>query len=109
MSTKSGEDHFVFSDGHGLATFTNWYYEEKDLDKVDWSVVGERYWADTIDDPDKQRRKQAEFLVHQFCPWEVIEEIGVLNQKIRSEAERILSHHDKAIPVSIRSQWYYYN
>ena len=55
---------FVFSDGHGLARFTAWYDDLADLDRVDWDMVYQRYWRDTSDDMDRQRRKQAEFLVH---------------------------------------------
>ena len=33
------------------------------FDKVDWELVPARYWADQPDDNDRQRRKQAEFLV----------------------------------------------
>ncbi len=53
---------FVFSDGHGIAAFTSWYDDLVDLDKVDWGMVYQRYWHDTVDDMDRQRRKQAEFL-----------------------------------------------
>ncbi|MBI1792258.1 MAG: DUF4433 domain-containing protein [Acidobacteria bacterium] len=52
---------FVFSDGHGLATFTNWYDDLASLDRVDWNLVGARYWTDQPDDNDRKRRKQAEF------------------------------------------------
>lgn len=58
---------FVFSDGHGIAAFTEWYAGLADLDKVDWDMVFQRYWRDTVDDMDRQRRKQAEFLVYRFC------------------------------------------
>ncbi len=62
-----GGVRFVFSDGHGVAAFTEWYDDLADLDKVDWSMVGERYWTDNINDMDRMRRKQAEFLIKQLC------------------------------------------
>jgi len=75
---------FVFSDGHGIATFTCWFDDLSELTKVDWDAVAARYWADTIDDMDRQRRKQAEFLVHRACPWDLITEIGVLDPGTKS-------------------------
>ena len=38
---------FVFSDGHGIAAFTDWFDDMSQLIKVDWEVVNARYWSDT--------------------------------------------------------------
>ena len=100
---------FVFSDGHGIAAFTSWYGDLTDLDKVDWGMVYQRYWHDTVDDMDRQRRKQAEVLVHRFCPWAVIEKIAVVNLKAKAQAEGIMARFDVSLrrDVVIRSSWYY--
>ena len=71
---------FVFSDGHGIAAFTQWFDDVTKLNQIDWDVVYADYWADTIADMDRQRRKQAEFLVYRFCPWEVLIHIGVIER-----------------------------
>ena len=65
------------------------------------------YWADTVDDMDRQRQKQAEFLVHRFCPWAVVTHIGVLNNAAKVRVEDILRRHGVETPVYIRRQWYY--
>lgn len=83
---------FVFADGHGLASFTQWYNDLRDLDKVDWTAVNLRYWADTQDDKDRQRRKQAEFLIYQFCDWSLIREIVVMNAGIKTKSSRFCSN-----------------
>lgn len=100
---------FVFSDGHGIAAFTTWFQHLNDLDKTDWSMVYERYWADNMDDMDRQRRKQAEFLVHQFCKWSLIHEIAVINENMKSKVESILAAFPKKMGriVSIQKNWYY--
>lgn len=105
----SGTD-YVFSDAHGLASFTHWYDDLKYLDKVDWGVVGLRYWQDTVDDPDRQRRKQAEFMVHRGCDLGLVEEIGVHGDSMKRRVEGLLQSHrpELAIPVSDRRHdWYY--
>lgn len=101
---------FAFSDGHGLAGFTEWFDDLAHLDKVDWDMVYQRYWADSPEDMDRQRRKQAEFLVHRFCPWSLIQEIGVLGQATAARVEAILGGHAPAMrrPVLVRPEWYYH-
>lgn len=101
---------FVFSNGHGLATFTDWFDDLAQLDQVDWGMVYQRYWSDTLGDMDRQRRKQAEFLVHRFCDWSMIREIGVTDQTMKGRAEEILSDYPPCLsrPVTVRRDWYYY-
>jgi hypothetical protein len=100
---------FVFSDGHGIARFTEWFDNLDDLDKVDWNMVYQRYWADNVDDLDRQRRKQAEFLVHQFCPWSLIQEIAVIDEGMKQRVERILAEYgiEMSRRVAVRRGWYY--
>ena len=95
---------------HGLATFTDWFDKLADLDKVDWNMVYQRYWSDTLEDMDRQRRKQAEFLVHRFCDWSLIQGIGVINQTMKARVEEILADYPVGLhkPVAVKSEWYYY-
>lgn len=101
---------FVFSDGHGIASFTQWFDDLQNLDRVDWKVVNLRYWKDTLEDLDRQRRKQAEFLVHQFCAWSLIQEIVVGNDATKSEVENTLRQYPQEMQraVRINKAWYYY-
>ncbi len=100
---------FVFSDGHGNAKFTQWFDNVSDLSKVDWDAVKAKYWRDTPDDMDRQRRKQAEFLIHKFCSWDLIENIGVFNQQAKLDVESIFSEFPENYhrPVKMRRDWYY--
>jgi len=100
---------FVFSNGHGIAYFTDWFERLTDLDKVDWDTVYAIIWKDTLDDLDRQRRKQAEFLVYRFCDWSWIMEIGVINQDMKYRVEEILAQfpEDMRHPVTIKPDWYY--
>jgi hypothetical protein len=98
---------FVFSDGHGIAAFTQWFDDLNDLVKVDWDMVYADYWADTVEDMDRQRRKQAEFLVHGFCPWDVVNRIAVLNNTVKERVDLILGQKNISMPVEVCRQWYY--
>lgn len=100
---------FVFSDGHGIASYTSWFDSLDHLGEVDWNTVYRRYWRSDIADMDRQRRKQAEFLVHRCCDWSLIQEIGVFNSRSRDEVEGILARFDNSLrrPVALRVDWYY--
>jgi hypothetical protein len=107
VRTRGGK--FVFSDGHGVAMFTAWFDDLAQLPRVDWGMVSQRYWADSLEDRDRQRRKQAEFLVHRSCPWDWIDEIGVVNDAAKVRVEAILASFptNLARPVLVRPGWYY--
>ncbi len=100
---------FVFSNGHGIAAFTDWYDDLHRLDEVDWQMVYQHYWTDKLDDLDRKRRKQAEFLVHRFCPWSLIEKIVVVNRSMQAKVMSVLDGFDPEIrkDVVVKPQWYY--
>ena len=100
---------FAFTDGHGIAAFTQFFDDLANLDKIDWKTVGLRYWADTPDDNDRQRRKQAEFLVHRHVPWELTHGIAVIDEPMKSRVEAILENHAEAHQPIVRvlRKWYY--
>jgi hypothetical protein len=100
---------YVFSDGHGLARFTAWYDDIADLGKVDWDAAYAVWWKDTPEDMDRQRRKQAEFLVHRGCPWDLVTEIGVYDDAARTRVEQTLRARglEGSVPIRVRPDWYY--
>lgn len=99
----------VFSNGHGIAAFTSWFDDLGRLDEVDWSAAYSTIWKDTLDDMDRQRRKQSEFLVHRFCPWELVDSIGVRTRQTKERVEAILADSLATAqpPVIVRTDWYY--
>jgi len=98
---------FVFTDGHGIMAITGFYDDPAQLDEVDWPLMNAHYWADTDDDLDRKRRRQAEFLVHQRFPVPLIQGIGVINQHKKTEAEALLAEFGLTIPVAAKPGWYY--
>ena len=99
---------FVFTDGHGIAAYTRWFDSLDDLDKVDWEVVHAQRWSTTVDDMDRQRRKQAEFLAYRSCDWRLIREIGVVNDEMKTRVMGILGAFPSNLhrPVNVRPEWY---
>ena len=72
-------------------------------------MVYQKYWSDKVNDMDRQRRKQAEFLIHRFCDWSLIQEIVVINQRMKEMVETIMGEFSNELyrPVRIRADWYY--
>ncbi len=98
---------FVFTDGHGIMAFTEFFADLVDLDKVDWAIMSAKYWSDTDDDTDRKRRRQAEFLVHERFAVNLTHELGVINQPKKNEPDAALAEFGLTIPVVIRPGWYY--
>ncbi len=98
---------FVFTDGHAVMQITDFFDHLNYLDHIDWDVMESRYWNDTNEDNDRKRRRQAEFLVHNFLPWQLITEIGVINSTIKAQAENILQKFTHKPSVIVRNNWYY--
>lgn len=99
---------YVFSNGHAemrLAEFSD------DLQllttMVDWPLMQEVYWNDTADDPNRKFRRQAEFLVHDFMPWGLTEEIGVYSDPVRAGVAAIIASHAHRPPVTVHRGWYF--
>jgi hypothetical protein len=98
----------VFTDGHAdMPPLTSFYDNFNDLDKIDWKLMNSKYWHDTIDHPDRERRRQAEFLVHDSCPWELISKIGVHNQETAENVLEILADVVHKPEIKIETGWYY--
>jgi hypothetical protein len=82
------------------------YYAEfracvEHLDQLDWAAIAAREWA-ALKEP-----KQAEFLVHERFPFELVERIGVKSGSIRVRTRAALGALGRQPPVEIRPDWYY--
>lgn len=98
---------YCFTDGHAEKTFSQFFEDLNQLAAIDWKLMKEIYWADTEEDGDRKRRRQAEFLVHHFFPWRMITEIGVINAKIAEETTKVIATWQHQPKIVVVPQWYY--
>lgn len=100
---------YVFTDGHPIVKLSRFYGDPADLNKVDWQVMRSRMWNDTEAQPDRERRRQAEFLVHKAFPWEAVELLAVKNSGMKRRLERYLSEKwpGRVKPVRVEPRWYF--
>lgn len=98
---------WAFTEGHAEIAWTEFFADLCFLSEVDWAIMKERYWHDTDEDGDRKRRRQAEFLVHQFCAWELITEIGVINRQVADRVRAMLEPLAHQPVVNVQRGWYY--
>lgn len=98
---------FVFTDGHAEMAISRQFTDLTNLDQVDWSVMPSTWWNDTPEHPDRKRRRQAEFLIHDIAPWTLIEHVGVASDAVRVNVEALLAAAGDTTPITVRPEWYY--
>lgn len=105
---KNASIPFVFTDGHAIMAYSAFYEDLKDLKTaIDWNVMKSKMWNDTSQDPDRKRRRQAEFLIYQHCPWHLINSIAVINQQFAQQVNQLLQIYSYQPSVKICRDWYY--
>jgi len=100
--TKKNNIRWAFSDRNAGTYFAKFYSNRNDLDKIDWSAVAETNWQDPI----IKEGKQAEFLVYESFPWQLVEKIGVSNNKIRNAVIDKIGAAQSDM-VTVEQSWYY--
>lgn len=89
--TLSNAGAFYFEDRADLAQ----------LGEIDWDAVQATQWAG------KKEGKQAEFLLEQSFPWELVSRIGVSSQEVYGRVRTALQCAAHKPHVEIKPDWYY--
>lgn len=99
---------WLFSDGNCAAAVTQIFNDLEVLDAVvDWDVMAATIWKNTADDPDRMRRRMAEFLVHESLPRRCLAGVVVRSQHVKEQVGTVLAKHGVNLPVGIRPGWYF--
>jgi hypothetical protein len=100
-------NEWCFTDGHAKTAITTFYNDVDDLKHVDFTMVSERYWRNTVDDFDRMRRKQAEFLVKHHVPPDCVSNIVVYNDDASARVSNLVASSGKTIKVHTLKDFYY--
>ena len=95
---------WAFTDRHAELAYAKYFESIEDEGEVDWKVMPLTFWAGS--DETKERRN-AEFLLHDWCPFEMFEEIGVMTAEIAKEVKAMLKNSGFSPRVSVQRSWYY--
>jgi hypothetical protein len=94
---------WAFTDRNAGMYVASFYNNLRDLEHVKWNAVAAKDWQDSV----VKEGKQAEFLVHDTLPWEMIEQIGVINKTMKHRVEQIIGEIVHKPLVRVRRNWYY--
>ena len=99
---------FVFTDRNAALGFARYGDDLQVLDDyLDWELMEGLMWNDTNEEPDRQERRMAEFLVHGHVPWSAFIGVATRDDEKCRQAERALSSVGREIPVRPRPGWYF--
>ena len=101
---------WCFTDGHAKDKLTTYYNKVDDLALIDWAAVEDKYWKSTEENPDKMRRKQAEFLVKKYVPKECFSGVIVHDDAAAAQVTTIEEKVGVSLPIYVdKNHKYYYN
>ena len=94
---------WAFTDRNAGMYYSLFYKDLYKLDKIDWRAVQTTDWRDPL----AKEGKQAEFLVFEVFPWELVEKIGVADQASHMKVQEILVDSAHKPLVNLEPAWYY--
>jgi hypothetical protein len=94
---------WAFSDTNAGTRYANFYARLENLDKINWSAVAATDFRDMV----VKEGKQAEFMIHEFFPWHLVEKIGVQNDQVLSRVTDALRGPSHTPTVAIERAYYY--
>lgn len=98
----------VFTNGNAATAITDFHDEPDRLDEVvDWPLMRARYWANTDDDGDRVRRRQAEFLVHEAVRLDLIDHLAVYHAQAAVAVGGLTGATSRQTRVRVRRGWYF--
>ena len=104
-AVQAADCRWVFTEGHAVMDFTDFFDDFKDLGRIDWPLMRAKFWFDRDTYPDRSRRRQAEFLVFQFFPWNLVTNVVVYDAANAKVVSDIVGGQFPA--VDIKRGWYY--
>lgn len=94
---------WAFSLSNAGARHATFRHSLNDLGQLNWQAIVARDFSN----PDIKEGKQAEFLVHEFFPFCLVERIGVIHQSVQQQVMRALMGSPHQPPVQVLTQWYF--
>lgn len=93
--------HWAFTTENAAAASAEDYANWSRLSRVRWEAVKARDWKNC------RGPKQAEFLIQDRFPWELISQIGVCTQEARERTLNVLQSVSDRTPCAVEPDWYY--
>jgi hypothetical protein len=83
----------------------SYYFEDfkklSQLDKINWDAIRANYWSSC------REEKQAELLIEDCFPWDLVEQIGIISTKYYRIVDKKLAATSHKPKIEVRQEWYY--
>ena len=87
------------------------YFEDRadlsHINEINWQAVRSKTWSGVGVSGSLKEGKQAEFLIEERFPWELVQEIGVYSQAVAQQVHNVLAAIQHRPTVKIKTNWYY--
>jgi hypothetical protein len=94
---------WAFSLSNAGAYYTEFRSRLLELDELDWGAIA----ATDFRPAEVKERKQAEFLLHERFPFDLVERIGVRSDRIRARAVAAIAGTRYRPTFDVRPDWYF--
>lgn len=98
---------FTFTLKHAVTRPNTFRTDLGALSEIDWPLMNARIWKNTEADNDRQRRRQAEFLVRDRVPLAAILGYGTYDAARSARVAALVDEHGAAIQGKAMRKWYY--
>jgi hypothetical protein len=85
------------------AAYTEFRKDLGGLNEIKWEAVQNTDFRS----PDVKEGKQAEFLVFQSVPWNLVENVGVCNGNVQRRVQNHLKGFRHQPTIRVQQNWYY--
>lgn len=96
-------NRWAFTLSNASAFYAEFRASRDQLSEINWPAVDATQWSN----PEIREGKQAEFLLHDFFPWELVERVGTHSQQVAEQAVQIIATAAHQPIVVRQPSWYY--
>ena len=97
----------VYTDRHAYLRTARFFSSLDDLDKIDWKILQQRDFERSVDDPEKTDRYQAEALIYQHLPVELLTGIVCYGVKQQRLLQQWQNEADVDLNIISQTNWYF--
>ena len=94
-----------------LSNAGTYYFEDRcdlgQLNQINWDAVGTIWWSGRNVAASVKEGKQAECLIEERFPWELVERIGVFSKAIANRVDHALTSVIHRPTIETQRDWYY--
>jgi len=101
-ATENGR-RWAFTLSNAGAYYTEFRNRLDRLSELDWEAVA----AGDFRDSQVAEGKQAEFLMQDYFPWQLVRRIGVIDAAVYGQVVRAVSEAPQRPAVEVRREWYF--